>query len=126
MSVKSIVSLVLLIIVGALLFDAIFIVHERERALLLRFGEAVRVYSDDDAGLHFKWPIAEEVRRFDGRILTVDTPAQRYFTLEKETRDRGSFRQVAGRQRTTLLHSDLRRRTTRHESAGRSRKRRVA
>ena len=35
-------------------------------------------------GLHFKWPIAEEVRRFDGRILTVDTPAQRYFTLEKK------------------------------------------
>ena len=84
MSVRSIVFLVLLIIAGALAFDAIFIVHERERALLLRFGEAVRVYSDDDAGLHFKWPIAEEVRRFDGRILTVDTPAQRYFTLEKK------------------------------------------
>lgn len=84
MSVKSIVVLVGLIIAGALMFDAVFIVHERDRALLLRFGEAVRVYGDDDAGLHFKVPIAEEVRRFDGRILTVDTPAQRYFTLEKK------------------------------------------
>ncbi len=84
MSVRAIVVLVLVIIVGALAFDAIFIVHERERALLLRFGEAVRSYGDDDAGLQFKLPIAEEVRRFDGRILTLDTPAQRYFTIEKK------------------------------------------
>ena len=84
MSVKSIVGLVLIIIAGALLFDTVFIVHERERALKLRFGEAMREYGDHDAGIHFKWPIAEEIRRFDGRILTVDTPAQRYFTLEKK------------------------------------------
>lgn len=84
MSVRSIVLLVFLIIAGALAFDAVFIVHERERALLLRFGQAVKSYGDDDAGLHFKIPIAEEVRRFDGRILTLDTPAQRYFTIEKK------------------------------------------
>ena len=84
MSVRSIVILVLVIIAGALLFDAIFIVHERERALKLQFGQAIQVYGDDDAGLHFKIPIAHEIRRFDGRILTVDTPAQRYFTLEKK------------------------------------------
>ncbi|MYD43144.1 MAG: protease modulator HflC [Gammaproteobacteria bacterium] len=84
MSVRTIVILVLLIIVGALLFDTLFIVHERERALKLRFGEAVSVYGDADAGLHFKIPIAEEVRVFDGRILTLDTPAQRYFTIEKK------------------------------------------
>lgn len=84
MSVRSIVFLVLAIIAGALLFDAVFIVHERERALKLRFGQATQAYGDDDAGIHFKVPIAEEVRRFDGRILTVDTPAQRYFTLEKK------------------------------------------
>lgn len=84
MSVKSIVLLVFLIIVGALVFDAVFIVHERERALLLRFGEAKKSYGDEDAGFHLKIPIAEEVRRFDGRILTLDTPAQRYFTIEKK------------------------------------------
>ena len=84
MSVRTIVILVLLIIAGALLFDSIFVVHERERALQLRFGKAVQVFGGDDAGLHFKIPIAEEVRRFDGRILTLDTPAQRYFTIEKK------------------------------------------
>lgn len=84
MSVRTIVILVLLIIVGALAIDSIFVVHERERALKLRFGEAVNVYGDDDAGLHFKIPIAEEVRVFDGRILTLDTPEQRYFTIEKK------------------------------------------
>ena len=84
MSVRSIVILVALIVVGALLFDAVFIVHERERAVLLRFGEVMKVYGDEDAGLHFKIPIADEVRVFDGRILTLDTPAQRYFTIEKK------------------------------------------
>ena len=84
MSVRTIVVLVLVIILVALGLDSIFIVHERERALLLKFGEVSSVYGDDDAGLHFKIPIAEEVRRFDGRILTLDTPAQRYFTIEKK------------------------------------------
>ena len=84
MSVKTIVGLVLVIIAGALVLDAIFVVHERDRALLLRFGEVTTVYGDDDAGIHFKVPIADEIRRFDGRILTLDTPAQRYFTIEKK------------------------------------------
>lgn len=84
MSVRSIVFLVLLIIIGALAFDSVFVVHERERALLLQFGEAKRSFGDDDSGIHFKIPIAQEVRRFDGRILTLDTPAQRYFTIEKK------------------------------------------
>lgn len=84
MSVRSIVFLVFVIILGALAVDSVFIVHERERALLLYFGEAITEYGDDDAGLHFKLPIAQEVRRFDGRILTLDTPAQRYFTIEKK------------------------------------------
>ena len=82
MSVKTIVISVLVILIVAFGFDAIYIVHERERALLLRFG-AVQT-ADLEPGLHFKIPIADEVKRFDGRILTVDTPSDRFFTLEKK------------------------------------------
>lgn len=84
MSVRTIVSLILVIIVAVLAFDAVFTVHERERVILLRFGEAEREFGDDDAGIYFKIPFAEQLVRFDGRILTHDTPQQRYFTLEKK------------------------------------------
>lgn len=84
MSVRTIVMLVLGIIAVVVLLEAVFIVHERERAILLRFGEAHRAFGNDDAGLHFKIPFADQVRIFDGRILTQDTPAQRYFTIEKK------------------------------------------
>ena len=84
MSVRTIVMLVLGIITVVVLLEAVFIVHERQRAILLRFGEAHRAFGDDDAGIHFKIPFADQVRIFDGRILTQDTPAQRYFTIEKK------------------------------------------
>ena len=36
-------------------------------------------------GLHFKWPFIQNVRYFDARILTLDTPdAERYITSEKK------------------------------------------
>ena len=82
MSIRSILLLVLIIIAGALVFDAIYVVNERERAILLQFGAVQR--ADLEPGFHLKIPIAEEVKRFDGRILTLDTPAQRYFTIEKK------------------------------------------
>ena len=62
--------------------NAVFVVSEFERAVLLEFGKVVR--SDISAGLHFKLPIINEVRKFDARILTSDAPAERYLTLEKK------------------------------------------
>lgn len=82
MSVKSIVLVVLVIILGALALDSFYIVNEWERAIVLQFGKVQR--DDVKPGIHVKIPIAEEVKRFDGRILTLDTPPQRYFTVEKK------------------------------------------
>ena len=82
MSVKTIVTAVVLILLLSLAFDAFYIIDQRERAIVLRFGEAFR--PDVPAGFHFKLPIADEVRRFDGRILTMDTPPQRYYTVEQK------------------------------------------
>lgn len=82
MSVKSIVLVVLVIILGALALDSFYIVNEWQRAIVLQFGKVQR--DDVKPGIHVKIPIAEEVKRFDGRILTLDTPQQRYFTVEKK------------------------------------------
>ena len=62
--------------------NAIFIVAEMERAVLLEFGKVVR--DDVKPGIHLKMPIINEVRKFDGRVLTSDAPPQRFFTLEKK------------------------------------------
>ena len=62
--------------------DAIFTVREAERAIVLRFGAVSS--ADLEPGLHFKWPIADEVKKFDGRVQTLDPREATYFTVEKK------------------------------------------
>ena len=62
--------------------DAVYIVKQTERAILLRFGQIVE--ADIAPGLHFKMPWVNTVRKFDGRVLTVTADAQRYLTLEQK------------------------------------------
>ncbi len=82
MSFRIVLVGIVLVLAILLLIDGIFTVDQRERALVLRFGAVTR--ADLDPGLHFKLPIAEEAKKFDGRILTLDSRPERYFTLEKK------------------------------------------
>jgi modulator of FtsH protease HflC len=68
------------VLVGMSMF---FIVDERQLAIKFRLGEIVD--SDYAPGLHFKapWPI-NNVRKFDKRILTLDTQPERFLTNEKK------------------------------------------
>ncbi|MCY3753599.1 MAG: protease modulator HflC, partial [Alphaproteobacteria bacterium] len=59
-----------------------YIVRETERAILLRFGAVSQ--ADVPPGLHFKLPVAEEVKKFDARVLTLDSSPETYYTLEKK------------------------------------------
>ncbi|MFH1044503.1 MAG: protease modulator HflC [Pseudomonadota bacterium] len=62
---------------------ALFTVDQRERAIVFQLGEVKEVIITP--GLHFKWPFIQNVRYFDARILTLDTPdAERYITSEKK------------------------------------------
>lgn len=72
----------LLALVLFVLPNSIFVISETERGVLLKFGEVVK--SDLSPGLHFKIPFVDNVRRFDGRILTVDSTPERFFTQEKK------------------------------------------
>tara|TARA_Y100001970_G_C14100229_1_gene785064 strand:- start:251 stop:1126 length:876 start_codon:yes stop_codon:yes gene_type:complete len=79
---KSLVGIIVLALLSLLGTNAVFVVSEFERAVLLEFGKVVR--SDISPGLHFKLPVINEVRKFDARILTSDAPPERYLTLEKK------------------------------------------
>ncbi|EAQ47681.1 MAG: HflC protein [Roseobacter sp. MedPE-SWde] len=57
-----------LALVGIL--SSVFIVDEREKALVLQFGRVVSV--KEDPGLAFKIPVIQEVVRYDDRILSRD------------------------------------------------------
>jgi modulator of FtsH protease HflC len=62
---------------------ALFTVDQRERAIVFQLGEVKEVITTP--GLHVKWPLIQNVRYFDARILTLDTPdAERYITSEKK------------------------------------------
>jgi len=57
-------------IVAAVGLSSIFIVDEREKALVLQFGRVVSV--KEEPGLAFKIPLIQQVVRYDGRILSRD------------------------------------------------------
>ncbi|MDX1743519.1 MAG: SPFH domain-containing protein, partial [Ruegeria sp.] len=67
---KSPIILIFIVILGVLGLSSIFIVDERERALVLQFGRVVAV--KDEPGLAFKIPLIQEVVRYDDRILSID------------------------------------------------------
>ncbi|MDR1062671.1 MAG: protease modulator HflC [Azoarcus sp.] len=73
------VLLALLMLVSMMLF----VVDQRQYAIVFQFGEVTDVVKE--AGLKFKWPVIQNVRYFDRRILTMDTSdPKRFLTSEKQ------------------------------------------
>ncbi len=77
---------ILLGIIIALLIlatSSLFIVDQRQKAIVFQLGEVVDVKTDP--GLYFKIPMVQNVRFFDSRILTMDAEEpDRYITSEKK------------------------------------------
>lgn len=82
MSKTSIFSLVGFLIVLAVLSSSIYLIDEREIGIKLQFGEIVE--TDLMPGLHFKLPLVQNVRKFDARILTLDSRPERFLTVGKK------------------------------------------
>ena len=62
---------------------SMFVVDQRQAAIVLQLGEMVSVKTNP--GLHFKIPLMQNVRFFDSRILTLDTgEPERFITAEKK------------------------------------------
>lgn len=75
----------ILVAVGILFFivsASVFTVSETERAIKFRLGEVIE--SDFTPGLHIKAPFINNVKKFDSRILTMDSKPERFLTSEKK------------------------------------------
>lgn len=82
---KNYTSLLLGILVALFLLatSSLYIVDQRQQAILFQLGEVVDVKTAP--GLYFKIPLAQNVRYFDSRILTMDTAEpERFITSEKK------------------------------------------
>ena len=77
-------TLAVFVAIAALLalMGSVFVVNESQTAIVLNLGKVVR--SGLEPGLHFKWPLVEEVRKFDQRILSLEDAPERYLTSEKK------------------------------------------
>jgi membrane protease subunit HflC len=63
-------------------FNSFYIVNEKQNAIVLQFGEAVR--ADIPVGFHFKLPVIQEVKKYDARIQTLDEEPDRILTVESK------------------------------------------
>ena len=60
-----------LVAVCFIVMSALFTVDEREKALVLQFGEVIKII--EKPGLNAKIPFIQTVVKYDGRILPLDT-----------------------------------------------------
>lgn len=74
--------LIIFALVVFVLLACVFRVHETEKAIKFKFGEIIK--SDYKPGIHFKMPIINNVKKFDARILTLDSKPERFLTSEKK------------------------------------------
>jgi membrane protease subunit HflC len=73
------------VVVAVLLFlgySSIFTVHQTRQALVVRLGEPRQVYGDP--GIHFKWPLIENVIYVDKRILDLENSAQEVIASDQK------------------------------------------
>ena len=62
------------VVFGVIANSTLFTVHQTSQALVLQFGNPVRVIKEP--GLHFKMPFIQNAEFYDGRILDLDPPVQ--------------------------------------------------
>lgn len=89
MGPKAIAGIAGALVVVLLVLSSVFIIPETHRGVVLRFGQLIE--TDIQAGLHFKIPVVDQVRRFDVRVLTTDLPSRQYLTVEKKPLDVSSY-----------------------------------
>jgi membrane protease subunit HflC len=86
---KSPLILILLVVLGGLGLASVFTVKETEYAIRFQLGRIVK--TDYEPGLHFKIPFVNNIRKFDNRVLTLDTQPQPMITSEQKFLEVDSF-----------------------------------
>lgn len=99
MSTRNSVVLVLLALIILGVASSAYVVNERQSAIKLRFSEVVE--AGIEPGLHWRIPIIEEISKFDIRLITLDSQAERFITNEQKALEVDSY--VQWRIADTLL-----------------------
>lgn len=68
---RSTLILPVLVVAAAAVFSSVFIVDEREKAMVLQFGQVKQI--KQEPGLGFKIPLIQDVVRYEDRILGLQT-----------------------------------------------------
>lgn len=79
---KVIGIVVVVLVIIFFMMGPYFILEEGELAVVTRFGKIIR--SEDTAGLKFKMPVVDQVRKFPKKIQSWDGEAQRFPTEENQ------------------------------------------
>lgn len=73
---------IVVVVIGVVAYGALFTVHQTQQALILQFGNPVRV--ETEPGLKFKIPFIQNVEFFDKRILDLDPPVQEVLLADQK------------------------------------------
>lgn len=82
---KNNINVIFSVVIALIIFASmsIFTVDQRKFALVSQFGEVKRIISEP--GLNFKFPLIQDVRFFEKRIITMDSAEpERFITSEKK------------------------------------------
>ena len=79
---RSTTMTVLAALILGITLNSVFIVNDKEHAIVFQFGEAIR--PNVDKGLNFKVPIIQNVKKFDSRLQTLDEEPDRILTVESK------------------------------------------
>lgn len=74
--------LIVVVALGFLLVNSLFVVHEWEQAVITQFG-AIKGEPVTEAGLHFKLPFVQQVHAFDKRLLRWDGQERTIYTKDR-------------------------------------------
>jgi len=73
---------IIILVAGFSLFSILFTVHQTQQALILQFGNPIRVIKEP--GLHAKLPFVQNAEFYDARILDLDPPAQEVILADQK------------------------------------------
>jgi len=79
---KFVIFIVLIVAVGIGAFSTLFTVRQDQQALILQFGNPVRV--ERTPGLKFKIPFIQNVEYYDRKILDLDPPVQEVILADQK------------------------------------------
>ena len=66
----------------ALILNSLFVIDEKQDGIVFQFGEVIN--ADIPTGLNFKFPIIQNVKKYDSRIQTLDEEPNRILTIESK------------------------------------------